>query len=84
MEVFSSLCEQSISNVNFSNILIDKEKLCQFILDPSSMNLKSRISVKDELLPEFFKLSRDLCYSIHTKRMKILKQKQDETVEREK
>ena len=74
IEEFSSLCKQSKSKVDFKNILMDKETLCQFI--PSNMNLKSCVNIKDELLPEFFKLSLDICYSIHTKRMKILQQMQ--------
>ena len=71
----SLLCQKSKNSINFDKILEDKNKLCQFILDPTSMNLESRINFKDPLMPDFFRIARDMCYSIHTKRMNILKEK---------
>ena len=72
---FSILCQQSKTSIDFEAISENKTKLCQFLLDPSSLNLDSRISMSDPLLHDFFMLSRDFCYAIHTTRMKILKQK---------
>ena len=72
---FAFLCLQSKSRLKFNDILSDRSKLCQFILDPTSLNLDARINLSDPYLGEFFKLSRDYCYSIHTTRMKILQQK---------
>ena len=74
----SSLCQKTKNKIEFSDLLLDKSKLCQFILDASSMNLECRVNLRDPLLPEFFKLSRDLCYSIHIKRQKILMQKKSQ------
>ena len=70
---FSLLCQQSTSNINFADIYLDKSKLCQFILEPSSLNLSHRIGQNDPLLHKFFALSPDFCYAVHNSRMKILK-----------
>ena len=43
------------------------EILIQFVLDPSSMNLSPRVHINDPILPELFKLSRDLCFAINKK-----------------
>ena len=72
---FSLLCRQAKSNISFENICMDNTKLCQFIMDPSSLNLSPRISKDDPLLDQFFILSRDFCYAVHNKRMKILKER---------
>ena len=58
-----------------NNFMIDQylqkpEELIQLILDPSSMNLPYRIHINDPILNEAFKLSRDLCYAVHSLRMK--------------
>ena len=44
------------------------EILIQFVLDPSSMNLSQRVHLNDPILPELFKLSRDLCFAINKNR----------------
>ena len=56
---FSILYQQSKTNIDFQAIADNKTKLCQFLLDPSSLNLDSRISVNDPLLDNLFMLSRD-------------------------
>ena len=63
------------SDFDFNTILRNSEALTQFILDPSSLNLTQRISYSDPNLAYFFKISRDICFSIHTRRMNILKEK---------
>ena len=50
LKEYSYLCLQSSSAVNFVEILSNKEDTCQFILDPSSINLKQRINASDPLL----------------------------------
>ena len=59
---------------NFQEILDDTnpETLTQLILDPTSFNLKKRVSTSDPILMEIFKLSRDICNHVHLKRMKML------------
>ena len=74
LQEFKHLCEQSKSKPNFDNIQKDESTQCQFILDPTSLNLESRICPNDPKIDGFFELSRDICYSIHTRRMKILKE----------
>ena len=75
LEEYSYLCMQAKSVVNFSELMADSESLCQFILDPSSFNLKQRIHLNDPLLGSFFQVSRDLCYSVNEIRLKLLKEK---------
>ena len=77
LEEFSYLCMKSVSAVDFSEILTNSETLCQFILDPSSFNLKQRIHLTDPLLASFFQVSRDLCHSINEKRLQLLKKKKE-------
>ena len=71
---YSYLCLNSKSGVNFDDIVSDNQTLCQFILDPSSMNLKKRIALNDPLLGSFFNISRDLCFTINDRRMRLLKE----------
>ena len=47
---YSFLCMQSESEIESSELLKDKQELCQFILDPTSMNLSKRINLNDPLL----------------------------------
>ena len=70
---FEQLCLLSNSGVNFNGIMKNKTNLCQFILDPSSLNLVSRISISDKYIECFYQLSRDYCFAIHSARMKTLK-----------
>ena len=70
---FQQLCQQSQSNIEFEELSNQVNTLTQFILDPSSFNLKVRINMSDPILPSIFRLSRDYCNAIHTKRMTILK-----------
>ena len=73
LEEYSILCSTTMNKLNFQIIREDPEVLCQFILDPSSMNLSSRVNISDPKLDALFKISRDYCYSINSKRLKILK-----------
>ena len=57
-----ALCHHSASRVIFANILENKEELTQFILDPTSMSLQSRISQSDPMLPEIIQKCRDFCF----------------------
>ena len=79
---FKSVCEESKSKLNFDDIQKDESKLCQFILDPTSLNLECRMCPNDSKTDELFQLSRDICYAIHTRRMKILKGKSEEKKEK--
>ena len=70
---YETLCSTSQLSLEFQNIIKDKNTLCQFILDPSSLNLSLRVNINDPNLKSFFRKSRYICYSIHNKRMNILK-----------
>ena len=76
--VFQELSSQSKSRVEFSEISTENITLCQFILDPSSFNLKTRIHMSDPILGLMFKLSRDYCNAINTARMNILRCKEQQ------
>ena len=78
LKEFENLCLASKSSVNFTDIMKENEVLCQFILDPTSMNLSKRIHTSDPLLSAFFKTSRDLCFGISERRLKLLREKQIE------
>ena len=75
---FLMLCQQTQLKIDFQEISSQMNTLTQFILDPSSLNLKVRVNVSDPILPIIFKLSRDYCNAIHTKRMSIIKAKEQE------
>ena len=77
LKEFEQLCEKSKSGVNFSEIMQDNTTLCQFVLDPTSMNLSRRIHMTDELLGAFFRTSRDFCACISEKRTKMLSEIQN-------
>ena len=79
LEEYSYLCMEAKSAVDFSELMTDSEILCQFILDPSSFNLKQRIHMNDPLLGSFFRVSRDLCFAVNERRLKLLKEKTKET-----
>ena len=68
----SEVCLHSKTSINFQNIVDNPQTLTQFILDPSSFNLKERIHLSDPIVQELFTLSRDMCYGIHNERMRQL------------
>ena len=69
----------NLSNLDFTEIFEDKEYLTQFILDPTSMNLPYRLNQNNSILTDLVKLTRDLCFAIHSSRAKILKEKTEKT-----
>ena len=71
-EKFSHRLLSSRSELNFKSILENPDELTQFILDPTSFNLQNRVHISDPIVQKLFKLSRDLCFSIHNTRMKSL------------
>ena len=72
---YSNLCTESKADIQFNNIHENEDIFCQFVLDPSSMNLQNRISISDPILNRLFQVSRDFCYTIHVTRMKTLEHK---------
>ena len=69
---FKALCLQAQSNIEFEEIRSQFNTLTQFILDPSSFNLKRRIHLSDPILPIIFQLSRNYCNAIHTRRINVI------------
>ena len=69
---FGKLCALTKNNINLDYLKTNEEDLCQFILDPSSLNLSSRVNIQDPILSEFFRLSRDTCYILDKTRTRLL------------
>ena len=67
---FRSLSSQTKNHIDF-DLYID-DNLCQFLLDPTSFNLSTRVSLQDPLVPDFFQLSRDFCYVLDKTRIGML------------
>ena len=77
LQEFSELCLLTKSKINFQDTLDNPETLTQFILDPTSFNLEKRVNISDPVIEPLFKLSRALCFSIHTNRIRRLQNLQD-------
>ena len=73
---FSEVCKFTKNSINFENLKSDESVLTQFILDPTSFNLKNRVNIGDPAVPALFKLSRDLCTAIHAERTRKLRELQ--------
>ena len=71
---FRQLCSLSKNCINFENFIEEEKMLCQFILDPTSLNLPVRVSLDDPLVPQFFRLSRDYCFLMDKTRLRLLKE----------
>ena len=71
LQEYKSLCINTQNKIDFEQISEDEALLCQFILDPTSLNLPVRVSMRDPLLAIFFKMSRDYCYLMDKIRTKI-------------
>ena len=63
------------SNFQYEEIFQNKQHMTHFKLDPKSMKLPLRINSSSKILKDLIKLSRDYCFSINTKRTKLLKAK---------
>ena len=72
---YELICSQTKTNVSFQEIYNFNSTFCQFVLDPSSFNLKDRLHLNDPILGSLFKLSRDYCHAVNSSRKKILKER---------
>ena len=72
VQQISDVCLLSKSSINFQNLVDNPQTLTQFILDPSSFNLEERIHLSDPIVQQLFTLSRDMCYGIHSERIRQL------------
>ena len=72
LEEYKSLCLLSENNISFDYMVKSEETLTQFILDPCSFNLKTRIHIDDPVKSALFKLSRDFCFSLDKQRRQKL------------
>ena len=71
---FSAISTLTKNSLKFENIRMDPIAMTQFILDPTSFNLRTRVHISDPVVPELFRLSRDYCIAIHTERIRRLQE----------
>ena len=69
LDKIAVLCSLSLPQIIFFDIRKSKQILAQFLLDPSSLNLRRRISSDDPILPDLFKLCQKYCHITHKDRM---------------
>ena len=69
---YSEVLITSESQLSMDEVLETNEHLCQFILDPSSFNLRKRINIRDPALHSLFRISRNYCYAINCERKRII------------
>ena len=73
LEDLNKLCQEA-SHVKLKEM--SNSELCQFLLDPTSLNLKFRINPMDPHVNRYLEISRSLCNSINNRRLKILSSKE--------
>ena len=73
---FDEVLIESESNLTIEEISDTYENLCQFILDPSSINLRKQINVSDPALQKLFRISKNYCYAINSERLRTLQKKE--------
>ena len=61
-------CPQIVSGLDMT----EEETCTQFILDPSSLNLTSRMNIDDQMIPTVFSYIRDFCFNVHNERVRRL------------
>ena len=71
---FQEICLVTQNNFNLEAIKTNPETLTQFLLDPTSFNLKIRVHICDPAVPALFKLSREYCNAVHLERTRRLQE----------
>ena len=71
---YTQLCMQTKNKIDFIPIMKEDDRFCQFVLDPTSLNLSTRVNISDPLVPHFFQLSRLYCYNLDKRRLQLLQE----------
>ena len=71
-EELKQLCKMTKNNIDYNKIISDEKVLCQFILDPASLNLTNRVSLSDPIISQFYKFAREFYYLIDKTRIRLL------------
>ena len=66
----TDILNESGLNIEIRNL--SHPEITQFLIDPSSLNLKKRVSLQHPCLPKLFQVSRDFCYFIDKSRTKSM------------
>ena len=66
------MCCATKNQIDFTKISLNEETLCQFILDPTSLNLPERVSLSDPLMTDFFNFCRNFCFKLDKTRCGLL------------
>ena len=69
---FAEILQKSKNGLKLEDFSVCEKALTQLVLDPSSMNLETRVHLSDPILPELFNVSRDLCSALCKRRLNLL------------
>ena len=72
IQQLSDVCLVSKSSIHIQTIVSDPKLMTQFILDPTSFNLKESVHISDPTVQKLFKLSGDICFGIHSDQIRQL------------
>ena len=72
LQEMAKVCSKSTFDIEDIFSEDNPEYLTQFLLDPTSINLRKRVNISDPIVPDLYSISRDLCNHIHSERMKQL------------
>ena len=71
----SSICKNAGLDIDLKSL--SNSQLTQWILDPTSMNLKQRLNINHPITTTLFQVSRDFCFSIDRNRTYKLSKQSD-------
>ena len=72
LQEMAEVCSKSTFDIEHIFSEVNPEYLTQFLLDPTSINLRKCVKMSDPIVPDLYKISRDLCNHIHSERIKQL------------
>ena len=78
LEQLEQLCTMTKTKIEFKDIISNEKDLTQFILDPASLNLSTRVSLSDPLISTFYKFAREFCFLIDKTRIDLLNKLKDD------
>ena len=72
LKEFGEILQKSKNGLKLEDFSDCEKALTQLVLDPSSMNLETRVHLSDPILPELFNVSRDLCAALCKRILNLL------------
>ena len=68
----TEVCSKSTFDIEDILSEVNLEYLTQFLLDTTIINLRKHVNMSDPIVPDLYRISRDLCNHIHSERIKQL------------